>query len=245
DLKNQPGGWETTSKGEEDGNIWEISQRDKDILVQEYERRIAFNKFQVWSWLCKPVGGYPLFVAAYLVEIEGRTVYSSIKSSSTIATCLRCLSTKATGGRDEWNDAWETAWLPEDLSAKNRAPWETDVNFSISDTPPKEEEVLDPDTKAFVEDMADNWEQRRKKAGTSKSKREQEERLMKLKEDGKSLYSLENVKRDYRVMKQRVHAGLWVKEIEKMEEAKLGGSADDLDRFLDTASEIFESGSNS
>nr|GEU40435.1 mucin-related protein [Tanacetum cinerariifolium] len=46
DLKNQPGGWETTSKGEEDGNIWEISQRDKDILVQEYERRIAFNKFQ-------------------------------------------------------------------------------------------------------------------------------------------------------------------------------------------------------
>ncbi|GKG58648.1 hypothetical protein Tco_0594418, partial [Tanacetum coccineum] len=35
----------------------------------------------------------------------------------------------------------------------------------------------------------------------------------------------------------RIHAGLWVKEIEKMEEAKLGGSADDLDRFLDTASE--------
>nr|GFA84054.1 mucin-related protein [Tanacetum cinerariifolium] len=87
----------------------------------------------------------------------------------------RCLSTKATGGRDEWNDAWETTWQPEDLSAKNQAPLETDVNFSISDTPPKEEEVLDPDTKAFVEDMADNWEQRRKKSGTSKSKREQEE----------------------------------------------------------------------
>ncbi|GKB88837.1 hypothetical protein Tco_0961109 [Tanacetum coccineum] len=68
----------------------------------------------------------------------------------------------------------------------------------------------------------DNWEQRRKKSGTNKSKREQEEeRLMKLKEDGKSLYSLENVKRDYRVMKQRIHAGLWVKEIEKMEEANL------------------------
>ncbi|GKD60918.1 hypothetical protein Tco_1298427 [Tanacetum coccineum] len=148
----------------------------------------------------------------------GRTVYSFVKSTSTVATCPRCLSTKATG-----------------------APWETDVNFSISDTPPKEEEVLDPDTKAFVEDMADNWEQRRNKAGTSKSKREQEEeRLMKLKEYGKSLYSLENAKRDYRVMKQRVHAGLWVKEIEKMEEAKLGGSAgaaDDLDIFLDTASE--------
>ncbi|GJX08100.1 hypothetical protein Tco_0196032 [Tanacetum coccineum] len=176
--------------------------------------------------------------------VIGRTFYSVIKSSPiTTTTRLQRLSTKATGGRDEWNDAWETAWLPEDLSAKNRAPWETDVNFSILDTPPKEEEVLDADTKAFVEDMADNWEQRRKEGGTSKSKREQqEERLMKLKEDGKSFYSLENVKRDYRVMKQRVHAGFWVKEIEKMEEAKLGGSADDLDRFLDTASEIFESG---
>lgn len=47
DLKNKPDGWETTSKGEEDGNIWEMSQREEDILVQEYERRIAFSKFQV------------------------------------------------------------------------------------------------------------------------------------------------------------------------------------------------------
>ncbi|PWA45247.1 mucin-related protein [Artemisia annua] len=177
-----------------------------------------------------------------LVALACRTFYSLIKSSPiTTTTRLRRLSTKATGGRDEWNDAWETAWLPEDLSAKNQAPWETDVSFSY--TPPKEEEVLDTDTKAFVEDMADNWEQRRKKGGTSKSKREQDKKLMKLKEDGKSLYRLENVKRDYRAMKQRVHAGLWVYENEKMEEAKLGGSAGDLDRFFDTA-EIFESGSS-
>ncbi|GJX05112.1 hypothetical protein Tco_0191028 [Tanacetum coccineum] len=44
DLKNKPDGWETTSKGEEDGNIWEMSQREEDIL-QEHERQIAFNKF--------------------------------------------------------------------------------------------------------------------------------------------------------------------------------------------------------
>ncbi|GKC63306.1 hypothetical protein Tco_1095904, partial [Tanacetum coccineum] len=84
----------------------------------------------------------------------------------------------------------ETNGTTEDLSAKN-APWEKDVNFSISDSPPKEEEVLDPDAKAFVEDMADNWEQMRKKAGT---------------------------------------------KIEKIEEAKLGGSAGAADD-LDTASE--------
>lgn len=161
---------------------------------------------------------------------------SGLSFSSLIRRQQR-LSTKASGGGgDEWNDAWETAWLPDDLSAKNRAPWETDVNFSISDTP----DVLDADTKAFVEEMSDNWEQRRKKAGSKSKREEEEERLIKLKEDRKSLYSLENVKRDYRVKKQRVHAGLWVKEIEKMEEAKLGdstGAGDDLDRFLDTASE--------
>ncbi|GJS36977.1 retrovirus-related pol polyprotein from transposon TNT 1-94 [Tanacetum coccineum] len=171
-----------------------------------------------------------------LADYGSRTVYSFVKSNSTTATCPRCLSTKATGGRDEWNDTWETAWLPEDLSAKNRAPWETDVNFSISDSPPKEEEVLDPDTWPIIGSKGG------KRLGLVTAK----EKKKKLKQDGKSLYSLENVKRDYRVMKQRVHAGLWVKEIEKMEEAKLGGSAgaaDDLDRFLDTASDLKASGS--
>lgn len=44
---------------------------------------------------------------------------------------------------------------------------------------------------------------------------------------------------DYRVRKQRIHAGLWMKEIEKMEEVKLGGSNpnDDIDRLLDSCSE--------
>ncbi|GJU78104.1 hypothetical protein Tco_1275174 [Tanacetum coccineum] len=131
----------------------------------------------------------------------GRTVYSFVKSNSTTVTCSRCLSTKATGGRDEWNDSWETAWLPEDLSAKNQAPRRQFLHLRLTT-----------------------------KGGRAKEKKK------KLKQDGKSLYSLENVKRDYRVMKQRVHAGLWVKEIEKMEETKLGGSAGAADD-LDTASE--------
>lgn len=46
ELKNKPDGWETTSKAQ-DGNIWEMSQREEDILLQEFERRIAFSKFQV------------------------------------------------------------------------------------------------------------------------------------------------------------------------------------------------------
>lgn len=46
EFKNKPDGWETTSKSH-DGNIWEMSQREEDILVQEFERRIAYSKFQV------------------------------------------------------------------------------------------------------------------------------------------------------------------------------------------------------
>lgn len=46
DFKNKPDGWETMSKNP-DGNVWDMSQREEDILVQEFERRIAFNKFQV------------------------------------------------------------------------------------------------------------------------------------------------------------------------------------------------------
>lgn len=52
DSKSNPDGWETTSKAQ-DGNVWEMSQREEDILLQEFERRIAFSKFQVI--LCYPV----------------------------------------------------------------------------------------------------------------------------------------------------------------------------------------------
>jgi hypothetical protein len=46
EIKTKPDGWETTSRGQ-DGNIWDISQREDDILLQEFERRIAFSKQQV------------------------------------------------------------------------------------------------------------------------------------------------------------------------------------------------------
>lgn len=46
EFKNKPDGWETTAKAQ-DGSVWEMSQREEDILIQEFERRIAFSKFQV------------------------------------------------------------------------------------------------------------------------------------------------------------------------------------------------------
>uniref|UniRef100_A0A5B7CDZ2 Mucin-related protein n=1 Tax=Davidia involucrata TaxID=16924 RepID=A0A5B7CDZ2_DAVIN len=167
------------------------------------------------------------------------------------STHLRPLSTKSTtdrttkNGDDEWNAAWESAWLPEDLSAKNRAPWETDVNFSLSDNNPTLvlPSDVDAETKAFVEDMTDNWDQRRNSA---KAQQQQQQEMMK--KDGNSLYSVENMKKDYRLKKQRIHAGLWMKEIDKQEEAKLGdsigGGGDDIERLLDSCSEIFDPANN-
>ncbi|KAL6953596.1 hypothetical protein U1Q18_043365 [Sarracenia purpurea var. burkii] len=169
---------------------------------------------------------------------------------------LRPLSTKPTAGRtdkngdDEWNDAWESAWLPDDLAGKNRAPWESDVNFSLSDNASTANPLVlpsdvDSETKVFVEDMTENWDQRRKSSKTQQQKQQQKEVEHEMgKREGDSLYSLENIKRDYRLKKQRVHAGLWVKEIEKQQEANLGdsgGGGDDIERLLDSCSEIFDS----
>lgn len=138
-------------------------------------------------------------------------------------------------GDDEWNDAWESAWLPEDLSAsKNRAPWETDVHFPSPESPsivlPSE---ADAETKAFVEDMTENWNDRRRSSKNQAQQPEKQEQSV------NSLYSVENMKKDYRMKKQRIHAGLWMKEIEKQEEAKLNDSVagDDIDKLLDTCSE--------
>ncbi|CAI0448113.1 unnamed protein product [Linum tenue] len=169
-------------------------------------------------------------------------------SFSLAALLPKYLSTKGGGGGgdDEWNDAWETAWLPDDLKGKDRAPWETDVNFPAAEASTAEmSPELDSEAKAFVEEMNENWDQRR---GIGKTQRKDAEDGEKNdgKESGKSsgLYSLENMKKDYRLKKQRIHAGLWVKEIEKLQEAKLAesgaGAADDIDRLLDSYSEIFD-----
>ncbi|KDP41177.1 hypothetical protein JCGZ_15584 [Jatropha curcas] len=156
------------------------------------------------------------------------------------STPFNSLSTKI--GDDEWNDAWETAWLPEDLTDKNRASWETDVNLPSTESTVVLSPEVDAETKAFVEEMNENWNERRKKTNTQQLQQDKEEK--KGIENGSSLYSLENMKKDYRLKKQRIHAGLWMKEIEKQEEAKLRdsgvGAADDIDRLLDSCSEIFD-----
>nr|AGV54769.1 mucin-like protein [Phaseolus vulgaris] len=152
-------------------------------------------------------------------------------------------SRKSRSGEDEWNEAWETAWLPEDLRPKTRAPWESDVNFpSSSSSPVAAADAVaeaDEETKAFVAEMNENWNERRR--GSKEKEKEKRE------ENG-ALYSVENMKKDYRLKKQKMHAGLWMKEIEKLEEAKLADSdvaaGDDIQRLIDSCSDIFDPGNN-
>ncbi|XP_073110148.1 protein GAMETE CELL DEFECTIVE 1, mitochondrial isoform X2 [Elaeis guineensis] len=169
-------------------------------------------------------------------------------SSSSPATCLsrevavlgrRPFSTRppsspsAATGDDEWNDAWETAWLPEDPSTRDRAPWEPDPT-SPSAAATSLPSDIDADTKAFVAEMDERWSERR----AAKKLQQGDTALERVEKNSKKAGD------DYRVRKQRIHAGLWMKEIEKMEEVKLGGSNpnDDIDRLLDSCSEIFDAG---
>ncbi|CAA6653893.1 unnamed protein product [Spirodela intermedia] len=133
---------------------------------------------------------------------------------------------------DEWNDAWESAWLPDELSGKNRAPWETDVNYSSSSHPavvlPSD---ADPETKAFVEEMEESWNERKKRFGPTavsvKSRRDEGHSVEQV--EGKTDGGSDDGGIDeYRLRKQRIHAGLWMKEIEAMEEAKLGSSKGEI-----------------
>ncbi|KAG6736382.1 hypothetical protein POTOM_060861 [Populus tomentosa] len=80
-----------------------------------------------------------------------------------------------------------------DLMVKNRASWETDVNFSSSTGM----EIAEP--KAFVEEMIDKWIERRKIQPHPQGDRN--------KNGGDSLYSLENMEKDYKLKKQRIHRG--------------------------------------
>lgn len=114
------------------------------------------------------------------------------------------------------------------------------MNFPSSDSGVVLTSEVDAETKAFVEDMNENWNQR-KGSKAKQQEKQQSEINSRSCSSSSSLYSLENMKKDYRLMKQRIHAGLWMKEIEKQEEAKLGdsiaGGGDDIEILLDSCSE--------
>lgn len=69
---------------------------------------------------------------------------------------------------------------------------------------------------------------------------EKAEMYKKHKEDPE-VYTVERLAKDYRIMRQRVHAILWLKELEEEEEKKHGPLDDSVEVFLDTFPEFFAS----
>lgn len=104
--------------------------------------------------------------------------------------------------------------------------------------------------KAFV----DGWDERMKDmsvlmkqvmepgARGSYLKDSEKTEMYKKHKENPELYTVERLAKDYRIMRQRVHAILWLKELEEEEEKKLGRPLDDsVELLLDTCPEFFNS----
>ncbi|KAK6937663.1 hypothetical protein RJ641_031171 [Dillenia turbinata] len=66
--------------------------------------------------------------------------------------------------------------------------------------------------------------------------------MYRLHKENPEVYTVEKLAKDYRIMRQRVHAILWLKELEEEEEKKLGRPLDDsIELLLDTCPEFFVS----
>ncbi|KAJ4723602.1 Ribosomal protein [Melia azedarach] len=112
----------------------------------------------------------------------------------------------------------------------------------------KELEAENRKSKAFV----DGWGQRMRETCTllkqvrepgargSYLKDSEKAEMYRLHKENPEVYTVERLAKDYRIMRQRVHAILWLKELEEEEEKKLGHPLDDsVELLLDTCPEFF------
>ncbi|XP_050368520.1 protein GAMETE CELL DEFECTIVE 1, mitochondrial [Argentina anserina] len=66
--------------------------------------------------------------------------------------------------------------------------------------------------------------------------------MYRLHKENPDVYTVERLAKDYRIMRQRVHAILWLKELQEEEEKKLGRPLDDsVELLLDSYPEFFSS----
>ncbi|XP_038974253.1 LOW QUALITY PROTEIN: protein GAMETE CELL DEFECTIVE 1, mitochondrial-like [Phoenix dactylifera] len=106
------------------------------------------------------------------------------------------------------------------------------------------------ENKAFV----DGWEDRMMKtyqllkqvrepgARVAYLKDSEKAEMYRLHKENPEAYTVERLANDYRIMRQRVHAILWLKEMEEEEEKKLGRPLDDsVEILLDNFPEFFNS----
>lgn len=110
----------------------------------------------------------------------------------------------------------------------------------------KELEMENRKSKAFVDGWGDRMREictllkqvREPGARGSYLKDSEKAEMYRLRKQNPEVYTVERLAKDYRIMRQRVHAILWLKELEEEEEKKLGHPLDDsVELLLDTCPE--------
>lgn len=121
----------------------------------------------------------------------------------------------------------------------------------VSDMQELEDEVREMEaenrkSKAFVEGWGERMREtcvllkqvREPGARGSYLKDSEKAEMYRLHKQNPEIYTVERLAKDYRIMRQRVHAILWLKELEEEEEKKLGHPLDDsVELLLDTCPE--------
>ncbi|KAL3634780.1 Translation initiation factor eIF-2B subunit gamma [Castilleja foliolosa] len=114
----------------------------------------------------------------------------------------------------------------------------------------KELEAANRKGKGFVEGWDDRMHEitglmrqvREPGARGSYLKDSEKAEMYKKHKENPEVYTVERLAKEYRIMRQRVHAILWLKELEEEEEKKLGHPLDDsVELLLDTCPEFFNS----
>ncbi|KAI5003203.1 hypothetical protein ZWY2020_030363 [Hordeum vulgare] len=174
---------------------------------------------------------------------------------------LLCTSPGARGG-DVWGSSWSTGITKDHFDGSASAVGRPSPSAPVSKelaavrAMDEEEEILrsvDRDNKEGKE-FVDSWDKRFQETcellkqvrepGSRGSylKDSEKQEMYRLHKEDPATYTVEQLAKDFRVMRQRVHAILWLKEMEEEEERKQGKPLDDsVEILLDSCPEFFNS----
>ncbi|KAL6522169.1 Translation initiation factor eIF-2B subunit gamma [Orobanche minor] len=136
-------------------------------------------------------------------------------------------------------------------SQHRQGKWYSDARWTDQEMMKvKELEAANRKGKAFVDGWDDKMNEvtvlmkqaREPGARGSYLKDSEKAEMYKKHKENPEVYTVERLAKEYRIMRQRVHAILWLKELEEEEEKKLGHPLDDsVELLLDTCPEFFNS----
>ncbi|XP_058761185.1 protein GAMETE CELL DEFECTIVE 1, mitochondrial-like [Vicia villosa] len=165
----------------------------------------------------------------------------------------RALSTTTPGGGSLDDANWETPSTWSTGLTKDHFNGEANPQTSLSDLQEMEDKLQELEeenrkSKSYVDSwkkrMADTCvllkQVREPGARGSYLKDSEKAEMYRLHKKDPEVYTVEKLAKDYRIMRQRVHAILWLKQLEEEEEKKLGHRLDDsVELLLDTFPEFF------